>query len=255
MKRSRILLICTIPISLFITMSLSACSLDAQHEIVLSSETAEFIDESFTTISSSRYSSDVSSLDIELTFDEVVSICSDCLHVDILAYGESERDNFAFSYENRQISYYGDYASYIDRFSSLLESVGPIYGLNGEIISDGISPRSDDYVVRMLQVDNITICEYEDEEWARLAYSERVSNIDGIETMDSDSSNGFSCIISGPSEDSLNVTYYCYNCVFYYTYEVDSSNDDYSIYQDLCDSIGLPTSDVMTQIVLGDSGD
>ena len=195
----------------------------------------------------------IAAMDIDLSFDDVVSICSDCLHVDILPYVESDRDNFTFSYENRHIIYYGDYASYMDSFNGLLESAGTVYGLNGEIISDGISPRSDEHVVRMLQVDNITICEYEDEEWARLAYSERVSNIDGIETMDSDSSNGFSCIISGPSEDSLNVTYYCYNCVLYYTYEVDSSNDDYSIYQDLCDSIGLPTSDVMTQIVLGDS--
>lgn len=94
-------------------------------------------------------------MDIDLSFDDVVSICSDCLHVDILAYGESERDNFTFIYENRHIIYYGDYASYMDSFNGLLESAGTVYGLNGEIISDGISPRSDDHVVRMLQVDDV----------------------------------------------------------------------------------------------------
>ena len=35
----------------------------------------------------------IAAMDIDLSFDDVVSICSDCLHVDILAYGESEWDN------------------------------------------------------------------------------------------------------------------------------------------------------------------
>lgn len=246
MKRSRILLVCTIPISLFITMSLSACSLDAQHEIVLSSETAEFIDESFTTISSSRYSSDVSSLDIELTFDEVLYAWSDYFNVDIASQVDDELGCASFTRHDCDIRYDTDYQATIENLEQITDEDGCAM----------IAPTESSYhIVRRLYVAGFIVCEYEDEEWARLAYSERISNIDGRETMDSDSSNGFSCIISGPSVDSLNVTYYCYNCVFYYTYEVDSSNDDYSIYQDLCDSIGLPTSDVMTQIVLGDSGD
>ena len=230
----------TIFVSLIITMSLSACSLDAQHEIVLSSETAEFIDESFTTISSSRYSSDVSSLDIELTFDEVLYAWNDYFNVDIASQVDDELGYASFTSCDCDIRYDTDYQATIENLEQITDEDGCAM----------IAPTESSYhIVRRLYVAGFIVCEYEDEEWARLAYSERISNIDGRETMDSDSSNGFSCIISGPSEDSLYVTYYCYNCVFYYTYEVDSSNDNYSVYQDLCDSIGLPISDIGSEIV------
>lgn len=246
MKRSRILLVCTIPISLFITMSLSACSFDDQCEITISSETTPMICESTSTDSATSSASGIVSLDVEQSFDDVLNAWSTYLDVDISSQVNSELGYVSFTCQDCDIRYDTNY-------QAVLESLEQITDEDGHQIIEPV--ESSYHIVRRLYIDGFCVCEYEDEEWARLAYGERISNIDGIETMDSDSSNGFSCIISGPSGDSLYVTYYCYNCVFYYTYEVDSSNDDYSIYQDLCDSIGLPTSDVMTQIVLGNGGD
>ena len=190
----------------------------------------------------------IAAMDIDLSFDDVVSICSDCLHVDILAYGESERDNFTFSYENRHIIYYGDYASYMDSFNGLLESAGTVYGLNGEIISDGISPRSDDHVVRMLQVDDITICEYEDESWTESAFR-RIIEDNGLysESSDSTSSNGY-CYSYNDSLGLYKAAYYFGNCVFYCSLTNENSINSVVLYQDFCEALGFPFDDSIEEL-------
>ncbi len=227
-------------IPLIITVFLSACSFDAQREIAIASETTPMICESISTDSATSSTSGIVSLDVERSFDDVLNAWSTYLDVDISSQVNSELGYVSFTCQDCDIRYDTNY-------QAVLESLEQITDEDGHQIIEPV--ESSYHIVRRLYIDGFCVCEYEDEEWALLAYVERISNVNGTETIDSDNSNGFSCVISSSAGESLYMTYFSSDCVFYYDYEVYGSNNDYNVYLDLCESLGFPTSDIGTEIV------
>lgn len=227
-------------IPIIITVFLSACSFDAQREIAIASETTPMICESISTDSATSSTSGIVSLDVERSFDDVLNAWSTYLDVDIRSQVNSELGYVSFTCQDCDIRYDTNY-------QAVLESLEQITDEDGHPIIEPV--ESSYHIVRRLYIDGFCVCEYEDEDWARLAYVERIYSVNGTETIDSDSSNGFSCVISRPAAESLYMTYYSSDCVFYYDYEVYGSNEDYNVYLDLCESLGFPTSDIGTEIV------
>ena len=244
---------CSIVCSM-VLMAVSACYAN-KPPIETENNTFELSENSRSTVEttvetvSSLHDIEINPLDTDLTFDKLLNRFITELDIDT---GLFDYENSAYiELPDEHFSYAWDYGSFLE------EASAPSY--------DGIvfyyPSESEWHQTRSLKVSGaFGVYEYEDESWAEYRFLELtgVSSDVNNELEDSSIADGY-CFIYDTSNTSLErfyASYYFNDCVIDYVYNVSNGRiSEYIEYIDLCNELGLPTSDVMTQIVLGDSGD
>ena len=234
-------------------IALSAFSSCATKTATTEIDMTESITETTSVPSETIYNSEdtITPIDVDLSFDEVASLVSNYYGFDLNSYNE-DSSNISFDYGDNQISYIGDY--------NLL--------LTEETIPDycGIvwyRPRESEYhQIRRFAVNDFSIDEFEDSSWAEADYIEKVeedysfeiTETEMVELSDSSKLEGYFFIIGEPVMNSqmFYAIYYFGNYTITYSWSFNQQDYvSYRSYLDICEMLGLPTSDEATQVILG----
>lgn len=182
-------------------------------------------------------------MNIDYSFDDIMYLWNDYIGISMDCFPSG--DNYCYFETNSHcIQFIQDYCEYIDY---LVE-------ISNEGADDDL-PESDFHILRVLAVDGVQIFEYDDAYWASVAYGRFVENAvsSNIETIDSSHSNGY-CFTYDTSIRQIHRFAVCYffgNCIIAYDYNVNTGHtNEYEKYLELCNVLGLPTSDQITDIVL-----
>ena len=107
---------------------------------------------------------------------------------------------------------------------------------------------------------NITVIEYDDPEWAEIGFVGDYQNYDLMNDcsnfINDDVANGY-CFINDSYGNfwSFRASYYLNDCVMIYQFfNTSGTPEDYQIYLDICEELGLPTCDEVTEEILGSVG-
>ena len=229
--------------------------------LVSSCKAEALVETSPSNLSETTYSSEslfvqeylVSPVCVSISFDEIIDVWSDYLDVDIISDNiiNADDDN---DLRDFTISYQVDFQSVLSdirRSDRLLEEMfGPTYVSDPWCFLRGT--ESDYHITRFLKIDGLRVYEFDDAEWAESAYRATVDNvyIQNNETMDSSLNQGY-CFVYDYLNDNQGrffATYLLYDCIISYSCST-CDGERYDLYYNLCDSIGLPTSEVGTEII------
>lgn len=180
-------------------------------------------------------------IDLDYDFEEIMDICNDYTGTDISSYSGDVINTIDVN--GHHILYIPDYGEHLN----YLIEISP------EGAADDL-PECDYHILRAMAVDGVYIFEFDDTYWAGVSYGRFVENAvsSNMETIDSSYSDGycFAC------DTTLNhrrytVRYYFGSFIMAYDYTVDTVHShEYDKYIDLCNALGLPTSDQISGIVL-----
>lgn len=248
---------CFIIIVLSLTLSAS-CSNGNDSDLICSDPaTQETIipDLSITTSADAETTSAVLSdypiepLSVDMSFFETTEGINNTLGIDVETVIEDNPGMSQYSFEQ-----FGHFIVYTQDYQVLLTTLLAEDPITGE---QYYYPNEYDYHrLRKLKIDQISINEYESSYWSEYEYR-----------WITDSSIGSNCELG----DSSPTNGYCFfydttipdQCMFYAAYLIDNYTinyaysfshgdvNEYRTYLDFCDSLGLPTSDQMNEIILG----
>ncbi|MBQ7273829.1 MAG: hypothetical protein IJR15_00015 [Clostridiales bacterium] len=189
---------------------------------------------------------ELSPLDVDATFTDVVDDWNYLLGVEIDSLGSVDNPNFYIIINDSSIDYIRDYSLYLESITRP----------DSEGIA-GFTPEECDYhKTRSLTVDRFILIEFDSAQWAEIYYRNCIANaIDsGEELSDTEYENGFCFFIAEPSATirDFKAYYYWGNYIMYYCYSFEGSDRlaNYQHYLEMCELIGLPTSDQATDDVL-----
>ena len=101
---------------------------------------------------------------------------------------------------------------------------------------------------------NISVTEYDDPEWAEIGfwgnYQYFNTTLEFFDCINDDITNGY-CFINDSDNSVFRASYYLNDCVLVYKYNIHSTPEEYQIYLDICEELGLPTCDEVTEEILG----
>ncbi len=209
----------------------------SETSVITQTPTSEVIAE--TTFSSSY---DFVPMDLDYDFEDIMNICSDYTGVEISNYSSDVINTIDVN--DHHIQYIPDYVQHLN----YLIDISP------EGAADDL-PESDYHILRFLAVDGVRIFEYDEAYWASVAYGRFVESAvsSNIETIDSSYLDGY-CFAYDTSIQNVRryiVSYFFGNCIIAYDYNVNTGHtNEYEKYLELCNILGLPTSDQITDIVL-----
>lgn len=188
---------------------------------------------------------DVSAMGIDISLDEAVDICGSCLGVDITSYDADESGTIHFDYDDYRVYYYEDYQCIVSESAQHNYDGHNVFGLTG----------TDLHILRRLSIDRFDFNEYEDELWAEVGYREEVNYIlENYDETDGSYSDGYCFGFStAPDSSEFRAAYFFGQNVVCYSYINDGSDSKiYMDYLSFCEALGLPASDIMTDIILGE---
>lgn len=254
MKRLCVLILLMIPL----------CSCNNQNEIFSTSQTNESVviseasnitessvifatDESTTiesnqTLCSNDY--EVNSLDIDMSFMESWEGIRDRLGVDIASCVPEDGYEYSFSFENSNhyCVYVEDYQAYL----SDLDSGGDV---------EFIPTEDETHVLNGLKIDGVVIKRYDSVYWAEYAYRASIDiAINSAIELDESSYTDGCCLVEiiTTSRRSFNAYYLINDYVISYSFSFNNPiASEYIKYLDFCEIVGLPTSDHITEVILG----
>ena len=178
---------------------------------------------------------DVYPISDEYSFEDIVGVFLDKAGVDDYTLGEPYTGESDYS-----PIYYPDYSLVID-FNRLDAYYVPFdYELH--------TTRS--FGLKKLDV---TIIEYENSEWAEIGFVGDIQKNDSTEydILNDDITNGY-CFVNRSSV--FRASYYLNDCVLIYQYYyANSTTEDYQVFLDICEELGLPTCDEITEEIMGAS--
>ena len=182
---------------------------------------------------------ELSPLDIDATFSDVVDDWNYLLGVEIDSLGSVDNPNFYIIINDSSIDYIRDYSLYLESITRP----------DSEGIA-GFTPEECDYhTTRSLIVDRFCLIEFDSAEWAETSYRNCIANvIDSDEELPgSDYMNGFCFVIDEPGTSirRFYAYYYWANYTMSYSYSFTGSDrlENYQHYIEMCELIGLPTCD------------
>ncbi len=195
----------------------------------------------------------VSPVSSSVSFDEIVDVWSEYLDVDIRSFDDINVFN-ENDLQNPTIDYQEDFQTVLvdmRRSDRLLEEMfGPTYISDPWCFLRGT--ESDSHITRSLTINGLRVYEFDDSEWTEIAYRETVDSVflQNSETIDSSLEQGYCFIYDLHNENQRRffATYLLNNCIISYSC---STNDSvrYDLYCDLCERLGLPTSEVGSEII------
>lgn len=190
----------------------------------------------------------VTPMDIDLSFDDVMELLNEWAGMDMSYYPDDYYDQKYIDYNTHHIYYEPDFQTYIQQ-EMLPDDCGIVW----------YQPSDVDYhIVRELSFDDFIITEYTDSEWAEIAYRIRtnVSNEyqTSTETTDSLFEEGY-CFerIENTNNDGIEfyANYYFGNCIMCYRFNWGSDyRPEYRRFLEMCDILGLPTSENISNNIL-----
>lgn len=181
-------------------------------------------------------------LDLDYDFEDIMYICNDYIGVDISNYSSQVINTIDVN--DHHILYIPDYIQHIN---DLIE-------ISPEGAADDL-PECEYHILRAMEVDGVYIYEFDDAYWAGVSYSIFVESAvsSNIETIDSSYPDGYCFAYDTSIRNVRRFIVRCYfgRCIMAYDYSVNTGHaDDYEKYLELCNALGLPTSDQITGIVL-----
>lgn len=169
---------------------------------------------------------DVNHISIEYDFDEIMEM--------LILHTENDRSRYRVSYDE-------DYSVLLDEM----------------IIEASYIPAEYDYhTIRSFRISGVSVClyEYDDLNWSesgfRSMYESFVKSDSG--TIYDNVNEGYFFVDDTTVSDSLASTYLVDKCVICFNYSYNNGTvDDYQIYLDICEELGLPTCDEVTEEIMG----
>ena len=169
----------------------------------------------------------------------------ECLRVNDIS--PIENNNYDFEENNHRISYIEDYYSYLkDEFAInyLDQTYYPFF------------VERCNHTVDALIIDGVIIVRYENSEYSKDYYQQYVFDVidSGYLSIDYDYTNGYFFLdySTSPQSRQFEAHYLCGDYTVSYSYSFnDNDVNEYLNYLGLMDTLGLPTCDEMTDIVLG----
>ena len=189
---------------------------------------------------------DVNSLDIDMSFMESWDGIRDRLGIDIASFVPEDGYEYAFSFSdsNHNCVYVEDYQGY------LIDD-----GSRGDV--DFSSTEDETHVLNGLKIDGIVIKRYDSTYWAEYAYRAAVNAaITYAVELDESSYNDGYCLVEYVMTGwrSYNSYYLINDYVISYSFSFNNPiASEYIKYLDFCEILGLPTSDHITEVILGSS--
>lgn len=191
-------------------------------------------------------SDDISPVRTDLTFDDIVELCGSAIDVNIPSHCENMENNCVFSIDNHSISYTRDYQLYLADVTKP-DDCGIVF----------YQPRESEYhIIRGLSIDGFKVLDFESSKWAIQDYCEWVDESmvfdNAIDNSTHNTGYYFVDCWIGNSSRRFSAYYYLDTCIVSYTYTFNSNDvENYLRYLDFCDALGLPTSDQITEDVMG----
>lgn len=188
---------------------------------------------------------DISPIENNITFDEAIIYIGETIDVDIFSH--IENNNYDFEENNHRISYIEDYYSYLkDEFA--INYLGQTYY--------PFFVERCNHTVDALIIDGVIIVRYENSEYSKDYYQQYVFDVidSGYLSIDYDYTNGYFFLdySTSPQSRQFEAHYLCGDYTVSYSYSFnDNDVNEYLNYLELMDTLGLPTCDEMTDIVLG----
>lgn len=231
------------------TLLFSSCSNYTHESSTVYSEMKEDSTVESISESSSYFVSDycITPLDVDLSFDDILTAWDDYLGVDILNLGEDDAPNYCVQVDNDFIVYTRDYQAYLE-VETRPDAEGVVWYYPME---------SEYHQLRRLFVDGVGINELENEQWAEAYYRQLVDTayLENNELDESSLTDGY-CFVDSTSD--LGIRTFCayyywenYTMVYRYTFDRSDSVDYYRNYVAVCNELGLPTCDQITEEILG----
>ena len=188
---------------------------------------------------------EVRPMDFDLSFDDVFNIWIEYIGIDMNSIVDGDTVNHSVDYNDYHINYEPDYQAYVQHMS-VPNSEGYSY----------FNPSEVDYhIIRYLRIDDLIIYEFDSQAWAEEGFRTFSDDavINDTETDDSSLIDGYCFIYRTDSYGSYyDAFYYWDNYVLKYGYNFVYGNpDSYDRYINLCELLGLPTSDYITQNYFG----
>ena len=177
---------------------------------------------------------EVNPVSIDHSFDEVLNVCLDKAGIDDYTLGEAYDGASDF-----QLIYYPDYSVYL----------AEMLPLNDEYFTR----EHQQHIESAFQIVNfMRLYSYDDPQWAEEGYRYEINQyMDEPDIVVNYSDEGC-CFID--EDNFFNAVYYMNDVVFDYVYFYSVGNpEDYQIYLDICEELGLPTCDEVTEDIMGSS--
>ena len=189
----------------------------------------------------------VSPMDINLTFDDIIDRLNSHLDINESDYYDESGIINNFNSGSNRIYYEPDYESFIYNESQPDPFTGAVY----------IVPSDYDYhIMRVLGINHVMyVYEFDSNSWAEEYYRKMVHYTLWAEDelASSSYSDGY-CLRVGQyyrSGTMFMARYFLGNIVVDCSWSFERDNvEDYELYLELCDVLGLPTSDEATQVIL-----
>lgn len=185
-------------------------------------------------------------LDVDATFSDVVDDWNYLLGIEIDSLEGIDNPNFYINVSDSNIDYIRDYSLYLESITRP-DSEGVA----------GFTPEECDYhKTRSLIVDRFCLIEFDSVEWAETYYRNCIDDaIDNDEELScSEHENGFCFVIDEPGSSirRFYAYYYWANYTMSYCYSFEGSDrlENYQHYIELCELIGLPTCDQVTDEII-----
>lgn len=186
-------------------------------------------------------------LSIDMSFFETTEGINDVLGINLedVINDNPGMSHCTFEQNGHQVVYTQDFQAFLSTMTNEDPITGELYYYASEY---------DYHRLRSLRIDQISINEYDSSFWAEYEYR---SNTDAainncLEVSDSSPSDGY-CFIydTTPQHSMFYASYLVGNYTINYAYSFNRGDaNEYSDYLNFCDTLGLPTSDQMTEIIL-----
>ena len=190
---------------------------------------------------------DIDQTFLNVTFEDVYNLCEELTGVDLDDLVESEPDHVMrrVTTECYDVLYIPDFSAYLD----MMTEPDDLGYVNYDV------QEYEYHIKRRLIINDFLFDEFEDDYWADVNYSMILDTaFDNDSIMDeSEYLNGFA-FMRDESYSFCEVFYanYISDCCLmnYYYSSNQNSTDNYEVYLELCDYLGLPTSSEMTDAIL-----
>lgn len=176
---------------------------------------------------------DIASISENYSFEDIIDVFLDKAEVDDYTLGESYIGDSEYT-----PVYFPDYSQVVDGFY-----LDPYY----------VPFDYELHTVRVFSLKNIavSVTEYEDPEWAEIGFSGDYQRYDPTvyDFLNDDYENGY-CFIWDSS--FFRASYLLNDCVIVFNYSnYNFTAEEYQIYLDICEELGLPTCDEITEEIMG----
>lgn len=243
-------------IIMFSLIIISCSNIDTSNETAVNQDSQETIIPglSIATLTSAETTSEglstypIESLSIDMSFFETTEGINDVLGISMEGVINDNPGMSQYSFEQS-----GHLVVYAQDYQTLLSTMTAEDPITGELYF--YASEYDYHRLRRLKIDQISINEYDSSFWAEYEYrSNTDAAIDNcLEVSDSSHFDGYCFIYDTTSHHSMFYATYLvgnYTINYAYSFSRDNSNE-YRDYLNFCDILGLPTSNQMTEIILG----